>query len=467
MAFFHLRSPAGTAWPPVPVPEVAQVWAAYQELDRTQWLSPVELEELQLKQLRALLQHCFQEVPYYRRVMSEAGFSSSRSIESLSDFRRMPLLTRELYQENYAELQAKSLPAGMTEAWSGYTSGTNGVPIQVRKTSRDGLWWNAFFLRDLEWGGLDPRGRLASIRLLAMKREQLPRTLGGGSSPYWTKLCQTLLEAGPSYAMDIRQDPRRQLEWLESVRPNYLLSLPSNLEFLAALLQDNGRRLPELRAIQAIGEPLPEATRLRIESGFGVPVKNLYSTTEGGYMASPCPLGHGLHVHSENVFAEVLDADNHPCRPGQTGRLVFTSLHSFLVPFVRYDILDDVTLAPRPCPCGRGLPLWTAVDGRRHPLLHLPDGRRKSSMGITLGIRKAGGVHQFQIIQRAPDHVVLRVVPDRTWQADNVQRMQRVVHEEFECAIRVDVEEKQCLERPAGGKLKIVINELEGRPGPS
>ena len=98
-----------------------------------------------------------------------------------------------------------------------------------------------------------------------------------------------------------------------------------------------------------------------------MPVKNLYSTTEAGYIASPCPSGTGLHVHSENVIAEVLDERDRPCAPGQTGRLVFTTLHNFLAPFIRYDILDEVTLASEPCPCGRGLPLWTRVEGRRHP----------------------------------------------------------------------------------------------------
>ena len=78
--------------------------------------------------------------------------------------------------------------------------------------------------------------------------------------------------------------------------------MPTNLDFLAKLLLESGRRLPDLRSIQAIGEPLPQEVRDRIESAFGVPVKNLYSSTETGYIASPCPLGQGLHVHSENVL---------------------------------------------------------------------------------------------------------------------------------------------------------------------
>lgn len=458
--FFHLRSAEGTAWPPLPSVEVAQVWSAYRELNRTQWLRPEEIADRQLRQLRILLSHCYAHVPYYRRIMSQAGLSE-RPIESLADVSRLPLLTRALYQEHAEDLKADALPPGMGETWNGYTSGTNGVPIRVRKTDRDGLWWNAFFLRDLQWSGLDPCGRLASIRLLTTDPEKLPLALQGGVSPYWTKVSGALLETGPSYAMDIRQDPRRQLEWLREVNPQYLISLSSNLEYLADLVEESGQRLPELRIIQAVGESLPPDARRKIESGFGVPVRNLYSSMEAGYMASTCPSGAGLHVHAENLLAEVLDETDRPCLPGQTGRLVFTSLHSLLCPFIRYDILDEVTLATEPCPCGRGLPLWTAVDGRRHPLLDLSDGSRKSSMGITLGIRQVGGVRQFQIIQRALDLVLLRVVPSRDWHPEKVQQMQRVVREELGPSVRVEVEQREWLDRPNGGKLKIVINEVE------
>lgn len=214
------------------------------------------------------------------------------------------------------------------------------------------------FLRDLEWAGIHPSGsKLAVIRLLAMSLDKLPREMEGGSIPHWSKIVDLLIGTGPCFGMDIRQDPRHQLAFLRRVDPDYLLSMPTNLEFLAGLIEETGGKLPSLRTIQAMGEPLPADIKQRIEAGFGVPVKDLYSTTEAGYMASPCPSGHGLHVHAENMIAEVLDANNRPCAPGETGRLVFTSLHSFRMPFIRYDIVDDVTLAAAPCPCGRGLPL--------------------------------------------------------------------------------------------------------------
>lgn len=461
MGFFHIRSLPGTSWPPVPYPQVSLIWNAYQALDCTQWLSPSEIESLQLRQLNALLDHCRKQVPYYARLLNDAGFAT-RPIESLADLRLLPLLTRELYQKHFADIQSRALPDGMLPSPKpSFTSGTSGVPIEVRKTNRDALWWSAFFLRDLEWCNINPRGKLATIRLIAHSREELPRALLGGSVPYWHKSLQLLLETGTCYGIDIRADPRKQLHWLGQVCPDYLLSMPTNLEFLASLLIESGQRLPELKMIQTMGEPLAEDARQRIEKGFGVPVKNLYSTTESGYIASPCPAGHGLHVHSENVLCEVLDTENNPCQPGQTGRLIFTNLHNFLAPFIRCEIQDEVTLATAPCPCGRGLPLWTHVEGRIYPSLRLSDGRRKSSIGIVLGLRQIGGAHQFQMIQRAIDYAIVRVVPDRTWTLAHADRIIELLHQEFESRIRVDVEEKLFLERPAGGKLKLIVVEVE------
>ena len=111
------------------------------------------------------------------------------------------------------------------------------MPLQVLYTNQANLWWHAFYLRDLEWCGLDPRGRLAAIRLLTKSRDELPRVLAGVSTPYWNKILHQLVETGPAYGLDVRQDPRRQLDWLAEVDPDYLVSYPSNLEFLGIVVR--------------------------------------------------------------------------------------------------------------------------------------------------------------------------------------------------------------------------------------
>ncbi|MFN4259682.1 MAG: phenylacetate--CoA ligase family protein [Gemmataceae bacterium] len=460
MPFFQLRQSPVNEWPRLPPAAVNPVWALYRELDDTQWLPPEEIERQQLRQLRLLLTHCRQYIPYYQRLFAEAGIVPEQ-IQDMADWRCLPRLTREAYQANFAELTARQLPAGSRKTNDSFTSGTNGVPVQVMQTNDVNQWWMACLLRDLEWCGMDPRGTLAAIRLLATSREEFERRRGGATAPYWHKFLHTFLETGTVHTMDIHEEPRDQLRWLRKVRPDYLLSLPSNLDFLASLIRQEGERLPNLRVIQAVGETLTQDMKEHIESAFAAPVKNLYSTTETGYIASPCPEGHGLHVHAENVLVEILDDQDQPCRPGQTGRVVLTTLRNFLAPFLRYEILDDATLAPGPCPCGRGLPLLTNVAGRRHPMLRLPGGRRKIITGLYLGLRQIGGCHQFQIVQRAEDHVIVRLVPDQTWSADHPTRIRALVREHCETPMRVDVDLLERIELPRSGKLKIALIEMD------
>jgi phenylacetate-CoA ligase len=225
-------------------------------------------------------------------------------------------------------------------------------------------------------------------------------------------------------------------------------------------LQQERQTIPSLRAIEAFAEPLEESVRRHIEAAFGVPVKDLYSCGEAGYLASQCPEGHGLHVHAENVLLEVLDDAGRPCRPGQTGRVVLTALHNFLTPLVRYDILDEATLGPERCPCGRGLPLLARVGGKHVPLFVLPDGRRKATAPLVAAVRQLGVAHQYQIVQKAPGHVVVRLAANAGWADDHEERLREVVRAHFEAPVRVDVEVRDGPALTARGKLQVVINEI-------
>lgn len=372
-----------------------------------------------------------------------------RPLSSLSDIRKLPVLTRSAFQEAGPRISARSLPPGTEVMGHSFTSGTSGVPIRVSRTNLGELRWAAFCMRDLEWSGMDPLKRLCALRLIVGAKPGEREV----SSDGWLPSSVGLFRTGPAFAMDVRQDVGSQIAWLRGRKPNYLIGMPSNLDAIAQSL--DGERLEGLELVQTIGEPLPPEVRTSLESGFGVPVKNLYSSIEMGYMASECPEGHGLHVHAEGMVSEVLDDDGKPVGPGQTGRLVVTSLHNFATPFVRYEIQDEVTLGPGPCPCGRGLPLWSHVEGRRHPMLHLHGGRKKASTGLMLEIRKVGGFRQFQAVQTSLGRVLVRVVPGPGWSADRAQAIRAAVTAEMEGAATVEVHEMRQLEA-RNGKVRII-----------
>jgi phenylacetate-CoA ligase len=454
--FFCLRKNLGKSVGGLSSLEISQIWPAFRELERTQWEDPANIVPKQLAQLRNLLAHCLAQVPYYQREFASANISPP-DLQSLTDWQGLPILEREMVQEHFSDLCAPNLPPGLKAIGKISTSGTTGVPVQILQTNAVHLFWYACYLRDLQWCGIDPGGTLAVIRPTHTQGENLERWRAGVSLSTWNPVLNNLIEMGPLHAMDITQDPHRQLEWLRRVNPDYLLSYPGNLEQLAGLLAETGERIPNLRIVQAIAETLSADAQARIEAAFGVPVKMNYSCCEAGYLASSCPLGHGLHVHSENVLLELVDREGRPCRPGESGRVLLTTLHNYLTPLIRYNIQDEATLAPGPCPCGRGLPLLVRVDGKVRPWLLLPNGQRKNSVGLILDLRRIGAYRQHQLIQQAPDRLLVRVVPTPEWTPGHVKRIQELTWNFFGTRICVDVETVDRIPLSPGGKMKDVV----------
>lgn len=457
--FFRLRPTPGGVWPPLPEPRFATIWAAYQTLGRTQWLPPDRVADLQLAQVREVLRHAIAHVPHYRRTL--AGVRPD-DIRTPADFRRLPLLQRATIRDLGPDLHADVLPAGIADGGEGRTSGTSGVPVVVKQTTRDQYWWLAFYLRDLEWADLDPRRTLAGFRPIKPKTPQEAEALANGAvSAHWLPLLGPLIESGPAHLMDLRQPIDRQLGWLRRVNPDYLLGYPSHLDLLAAT---GAEKLPNLTKIQVIAEPLAPAVRGRIEAAFGAPVVDLYSCSEAGYLASPCPAGGGgLHVHAENVLLEVLDDAGNPCGPGEFGRVVVTTLHNFRMPFVRYDILDGA-VAGGPCPCGRGLPLLLRIDGKLRPYFDRPDGGKRSTTQLSQAFQNVPGLVQYQVTQRASGRLHVRLVPGREWEPSAVELVRAAIDEFLGAAGLADIEIMTEIPRPPSGKLRDFVREEPAAP---
>ncbi len=64
-------------------------WDTYNFLQESQWWSREKLEDYQLQQLRELLHHAYENVPYYRRIFDERGLKS-KDIHNFDDLRKLP-----------------------------------------------------------------------------------------------------------------------------------------------------------------------------------------------------------------------------------------------------------------------------------------------------------------------------------------------------------------------------------------
>jgi phenylacetate-CoA ligase len=225
------------------------------------------------------------------------------------------------------------------------------------------------------------------------------------------------------------------------------------------LLAEIGSNRPEaLEEIRLISEPLDPELEQRLAAQWNVRCANIYSANEVGYIAFQCAERDGLHVQSESVFVEILDAKGQPCANGETGRVVVTPLHNLAMPLIRYEIGDFATVGAS-CACGRALPIIQDVRGRVRNMVRTPDGRRFWPTSMN-GIRKIPPVRQAQFVQPTVDRIEVRVVLDRPLTAAEAEQAIAFVRTTFGYPFDVSLAVVEAIERGPTGKFEEFLSLL-------
>ena len=104
-------------------------FSEYQALLReSQWWDTAAIRTWQVAQLRKLLVHASESVPYYQALFRHHGFDPAR-FESLEQLEALPVLTRDTVRTRAQDLLSRRYtPRQLLE---GHTSGTTGTPLTV------------------------------------------------------------------------------------------------------------------------------------------------------------------------------------------------------------------------------------------------------------------------------------------------------------------------------------------------
>jgi phenylacetate-CoA ligase len=432
----------GALWPAVPTPGGAAVLALLAQLERTQWLSAGRLLEHQRSQVGALVAHAYATVPYYRERWSALGGGAIR-------FSGLPLLTRRELQEHHDALLSRRVPPEHGALSESRTSGATGAPVRVSKTRLTALLWNTLTLRDHLWQRRDFAAKLAVIR----------QGLKPGEAANWGSATAGLIDTGPCAMLGPQADVDTQLDWLLREEPAYLLTYPSNAAELARTSLARGVRPQGLREVRTLGESLDPEVRALCREAWDVPLTDVYSAEEVGYIALQCPHGAHYHVQSEAVLVEVLRDDGAACGPGEIGRVVVTSLHNFAMPLVRYEIGDYAEVGA-PCACGRGLPVLRRVLGRVRNMLVSADGKRYWPLYGSRGFGDIAPVLRSQMVQKALDRVELRLVVAAPLSGDQERLLKERALSRLPPGLRLELICVDRIERNAGGKYEDFVSEI-------
>lgn len=359
-------------------------------------------EQSQLAQLEEMLPR-WRAVPLYRDLLARADCPRV----DFDCFQRLPLMAKPEMRLNFPQ---NFLTAGQTLeillernlVELEHTSGTSSERLPVIFGRG---WWNAQEERALRLNAVvarvldeHPQARRATLTspscngltcpTVWMSREQ--RTIGNALFVNLARIPFLLGEP------ELAHMAAEITDW----SPQFLDVDPVHGARFALYCEQHGIKFPSLKFILGSYEFVSVVHRRVIERVFGVPVFNLYGSTETGHLLMENERGE-MKVSYDTAFLELVDADAHGI-----GDLVVTTLSNDYMPLLRYRIGD---LAERQVlPYGNRF----TVHGRARDALVAGDGQRVTTWQVDQCFNEARGIAHYELRQDEAGVSVLRFVPD-------------------------------------------------------
>ena len=155
----------------------------------------------------------------------------------------------------------------------------------------------------------------------------------------------------------------------------------------------------------------PEAREIA-ERELGMITYSTLQSSELGRIGWECERRSGFHLNTDLIPLRALDPDGREVAPGEPGELVASSLENRAMVLLNYRFGDFGAIDPRPCACGRTLPVLRGLQGRRPELLTFANGRviaiQDVAGVVSIGLR-AFIREQWDIL--GPDRVHYRFMP--------------------------------------------------------
>ncbi len=357
--------------------------------------------------LGEVLPRWLREVPLYQQAGGPAWRGGERV--PLAELRRLPLITKEDIRHDFprnflragVELDAL-LDQDLVELE--HTSGTSEdrAPLLLGRG-----WWAEQEERALR---LNPQVAAVLDEFTEARRVTINSPVCSGDIRYTGVPSRADRVVGNALFVSLSRYPflwgeaelarmaAEAAEW----QPQFLDVDPVYGVVFALYCERRGIRLPSLRFILGSYEFVSVAHRRILERVYGVPVFNLYGSTETGHLLMEVGRGE-MRPSLETALLEVLNTDAQG-----VSELAVTTLTNDYMPLIRYQIGDLVERHERP--------YYTSyvVHGRARDAFVAADGRRVTTWQVDQCLADLPGVAHYQLCERANGEWLLRFVPDAT-----------------------------------------------------
>lgn len=311
------------------------------------------------KKIRELLPRLYNDSPFYRRKLDEAGVDPG-TITTIQDLERIPFTTKSDLRTGYP-LGLMAVPEEKVVRIHS-SSGTTGKPVVVPYTANDVSHWAEMMARCLAMAGVTSMDRVQVTPGYGLW------TAGIGFQAGVERLGAMTIPTGPG-------NTEKQLEMMLDLGATVLIGTSSYALLLAEEINRRGLRgRIKLRRGVFGSERWGEKMRERIEELLGIETFDIYGLTEvyGPGIGIDCPEHSGIHYWHDYLLFEIIDpVTGRQLPPGEEGELVITTLSKEGMPLLRYRTHDITRIIPGLCRCGSPYPMIDRVLGRTDDMIKI------------------------------------------------------------------------------------------------
>lgn len=411
-------------------------------LEKTQWMKKKELQKLQLNRLKKLLFYAYDKVPFYHRSFKKHGFQPS-DLKTITDLHKIPLLKKSDIRNNFSQLISTDFSKSKLELFT--TSGTSAVPLRFCRSITEMSWARGAEYRGYSWGGYRLGDKIAVI--WGFTPEQ---TRSFTFKFYHSFTRHSILNVNTMSEKSMSSFAKSLVRF----KPDFVKGYAGASNVFANHLLKNKQFKIQPKAVFTSASTLLPQNRRTIEKAFNCKVYDVYGSREISGIAAQCGQHEGLHVSDETVVSEIIK-DGQTASVGEEGQIYLTSLQSYAMPFIRYEIGDVGKSYPNECTCGRKLSLMKPF-GRTYEYLTNSDGTFTSLRDLQQ-VFEGIPVVDFQIEQKEQDEIIVRIVPGTSFNQDHTDFIENKIKMRGKAKIRVDLVD--AIPKEKSGKTKRIVKK--------
>lgn len=419
-------------------------------------MSRDEIRSLQSARLKKMVDRVYHNVEFYRKKMQQMGLEPG-DINGIEDLCRLPFTTKNDLRDNY--------PFGLFAVPQSEivrihaSSGTTGKATVVGYTRKDIDLWQECVARVLAMAGIG-------------KNDKIQVAYGYGLFTGGLGLHYGAENLGATVIPMSTGNTQKLITMMQDFGATAIACTPSYLLHIAETLEEAGQiGNIQLKAAICGAEPWTDNMRKEIEEKLHLKAFDIYGLSEilGPGVAADCEYHQGLHVYEDHFVPEVINPDTlEPCKEGETGELVFTTITKEALPLFRYRTKDLTSITYDKCECGRTLARISRFKGRSDDMLIIRGVNVFPSQVETALLEIAEtSPHYLLIVDRVNnlDTLEVQVEVEERFFSDEIKELEKltrkishVLQSALGLSVKVKLVEPKTIQR-SEGKAKRVIDK--------